>query len=117
MNLAQANEIFRSEYPEGEIWKERSGFGVSFSRASKGYHYNAESIPALLTRFGFNVMTPNVAETMRQEIKRMEREITEGGRKSVFAKGGFAAMTAERKAAYETRISRYREQLAAAIIG
>ena len=117
MNLAQANEIFRNEYPEGEIWKERSGFGVSFSRLSKAYHYNAESFPALLERLGFDVMTPNVAETMRQEIKRMEREITDGGRKNVFAKGGFSAMTAEKKATYETKIARYREQLATAIIG
>ena len=117
MNLAQANEVFRSEYPEGEIWKERSGFGVAFSRTSKAYHYNAESFPALLARFGFDVMTPNVAETMRQEIKRMEREIADGGRKSVFAKGGFASMTADRKTAYEAKIARYRKQLATAIIG
>lgn len=116
MNLAQANEIFRKEYPEGEIWKERSGFGVSFSRLSKAYHYNAESFPALLARLGFDVMTPNVAETMRQEIKRMEREIADGGSKNLFVEGGFLKLTVERKTEYEAKIARYREQLATAII-
>lgn len=87
MTLERCNELFRTKYPEGKIWRDddRSGaFTVVFKKNGKAYDYDERSCQGILGRFGFNVLYQHNIEAIDEQIEQLKQDIERGGRYSKF---------------------------------
>lgn len=92
MTEARCNEIFRTKYPEGKIFKRPttgdnySGYVVFFKKNGKGYDYYATSYAGILGRLGFNVLYKSDVELIDEQIAEKKEQIKAGGYYSRFTK-------------------------------
>lgn len=80
MTEARANEIFRTEYPEGEICRKHSTsaeskYWVTFKSNSKVYYYSCTSYAELLNRFGFEVVYKHDLVSAEETLKKYEKQL------------------------------------------
>ena len=117
MTERQANEIFRSKYPEGEIVRKNassagSRYFVVFKEGGKAYYYNAQSYQELLGRFGFQIAYKHDIENAEAVISRLEETLrTESYGLCLFPKADMEAWKAQRKAKIQEDIARWKEEL------
>ena len=92
MTEARCNEIFKTKYPEGKIFKRPttegrySGYVVFFKKNGKGYDYYATSYAEILGRLGFNVLYKSDIELIDEQIAEKKELIKAGGYYSRFTK-------------------------------
>ena len=122
MTIAEANKIFRTKYLDGEIVQRgcmggacKSAVCVTYKTHGKVYYYNAQSYVELLNRLGFNVLYERDVLSMKKEIQRLEKIISDGGTKNIFTKG-FQLLTEERKAEYLNTIHKYKTAIENSIV-
>lgn len=92
MTIKQVNEIFRTKYPEGEVFQKGTFGGVAdsrvavvFKRGGKVYAYNVNNYVQLLERFGFELLYEREVKHIENRIKELEELIKVGGKKGLFA--------------------------------
>ena len=92
MTLEKCIEIFRTKYPEGDIYRtpttegRYSGFSVVFRRGGKVYDYSTNTYGVLLRRLGFKVLYKHDVENINESIAEKEELIKQGGRFNRFTK-------------------------------
>lgn len=91
MTENKANEIFRTKYPNGKIFKRNSMGGTSsstlaviFNPNGKVYSYQSSSYAQLLSRFGFTVLYKHNVENINHRINEIEKLLKDGGEVDFF---------------------------------
>lgn len=117
MTERQANEIFKTKYPEGEIVRKNassagSRYFVVFKEGGKVYYYNAQSYQELLGRFGFQIAYKHDIENAEHVISRLEETLrTESYGLCLFPKADMEAWKAQQRANVERQLEDWKEEL------
>lgn len=92
MTLEKCIEIFRTKYPEGDIYRtpttegRYSGLSVVFRKGGKVYDYSTNTYGVLLRRLGFKVLYKHDVENINELIAEKEELIKQGGKYNIFTK-------------------------------
>lgn len=86
MTENKANEIFRTKYPTGQIFR-RDTFGsatkgqlaVMFEEGGKVYKYNATNYVVLLQKLGFNVLYKKDYDALCRRLETWKIDYENGG--------------------------------------
>lgn len=90
MTERRANEIFRTKYPDGEIFRHNKAndpsmhknhkFVVVFGKSSKWYEYGCRSYTEALRRVGFNVYSSDEVARLKAQVSHLKKEIADNGK-------------------------------------
>ena len=119
MTIKEVNEIFKTKYPEGEVFQKGTVGGVAdsrvavvFKRGGKVYAYNVNNYVQLLERFGFELLYEREAKYIENRIKELEELIKAGGEKGLFAfEGDWHTFTVEEIKKMEEEIKECKRRL------
>lgn len=124
MTEQQANEIFKTKYPNGEIKRKnttaagRWRYWVIFDKTKnfvKPYFYELESYAQLLKYFGFSVIYSHNVQALEREAAQIESDLTAGGEEDLFFGNGFIPFTAEEIEAKQARLKEIKTTLETSI--
>lgn len=117
MTIKQANNIFKTKYPTGEIVQRGCMGGASsvatcviYKSGGKVYKYNVQNYVELLNRLGFKVLYKKQIEAMQRDIKKMEKVIADGGKNNIFF-GGFVELSEDEKQRLLNTIEEYQDSI------
>jgi len=117
MTIKQANNIFQTKYPDGEIIQRGCMGGASkvstsviYQKGGKVYSYNVQNYVELLNRLGFKVIYKRQVEAMKREIENMKKIIADGGKDNIFF-GGFMKLSEDEKQRLLNTIAEYQDNI------
>lgn len=121
MTIKQANDIFRTKYPEGEIIQRGCMGGASkvatsviYQEGGKVYSFNVQNYVELLQRLGFKVLYKRQVERMTADIEKMQKVIENNGEENIFF--GFMELSEQRKQELLSTIAEYQNDMEDAIV-
>uniref|UniRef100_A0AAU8B9D3 Uncharacterized protein n=1 Tax=Dulem virus 39 TaxID=3145757 RepID=A0AAU8B9D3_9CAUD len=122
MTIKQANDIFRSKYPDGKIEQRgcmsktnKVSINVTYQKGGKVYYYNAQNYVELLNRMGFRVVYKKDVEALEIAIYKMQKVIADGGENNIFS-GGFVKLSENKKQRLLNTIAEYQDSINHSIV-